>query len=87
MIILEGFEDAIMGIGESVDWDTTRVIYDYEQCLLILMAQHNWSEEEAIEWLEFNVIRADMGPGNPVFVFSPDYIDALSVEAPGGVLH
>ena len=48
---------------------------------------NKWSEEEAIEWMDFNVIHADMGPGNPVFVFTPDYIDGLSLEATGGVLH
>lgn len=87
MIILEGFEDAVLGIGEAVDLDTTRIIYDYEKCISILIEENNWSEEEAIEWMDFNVIHADMGPGNPVFVFTPDYIDGLSLEATGGVLH
>ena len=43
MIILEGFEDAVLGIGEAVDLDTTRIIYDYEKCISILIEENNWS--------------------------------------------
>ena len=54
-IIFDGpeFDDAIVGVT-----DDGQVVYDYDKMVLCMMRQDNISEEEAIEFIEFNTIRA-----------------------------
>ena len=46
------FVDAIVGIS-----DDNRLIYDYDLMIEAAMKEENWTEEEAIDWIEFNTIR------------------------------
>ena len=46
------------------------VVYDYDKCVVILMERDGWSDEEAEEWMEVNVVSAWMGDGTPGFVRS-----------------
>jgi hypothetical protein len=41
--------------------------YDYEKCVGCLMAANGWSREEALEWMEFNVVGGYVGEKGPVF--------------------
>ena len=54
-IIFDGpeFDDAIVGVT-----DEGQVVYDYDKMVQSMMQQDNISEEEAIEFIEFNTIRA-----------------------------
>ena len=57
-------EDAIVFDNMSYDGSivgvTTddRVVYDYDKMVEELMEDEGWSYEEAVEWIEFNTIRA-----------------------------
>jgi hypothetical protein len=62
----DGFEDAIIGVGRQ--FNTEIVIYDEDKCLSILMERDGMTEEEAIEFFEFNVVGAYVGGGTPVYV-------------------
>tara|TARA_B100000945_G_scaffold255450_1_gene212655 strand:- start:361 stop:585 length:225 start_codon:yes stop_codon:yes gene_type:complete len=66
MMKAEGFDEAIIGVGQQFD-KPDRLIYDYDKCLLILMTDQGFTEEEAIEWMEFNVKGAYVGEGTPIF--------------------
>jgi hypothetical protein len=44
-------------------------VYDYDKCVEIFMAQ-GMSHEEAVEWMEFNVVNAYHGEGTPIFITS-----------------
>lgn len=66
MMKAEGFDKAIIGVGQQFD-KPDRLIYDYDKCLLILMTDQGFTEEEAIEWIEFNVKGAYVGEGTPIF--------------------
>ena len=59
----DGFDDAIIGI----DWDSLRLIYSVKKCINIL-AEH-MSEEEAIEYFEYNVSSAWVGEKTPIWCF------------------
>ena len=87
MIILEGFDAAILGGGESAGWDSLRVVYDYQKCLDVLMQQNDWGREDAIEWMDYNVINTHMGKGNPVFVFPSVDLAELAFEIKEEMLH
>lgn len=54
-IILDNmsYDKSIVGITED-----NRLIYSYPKMVEELMKDEGWSEEEAVEWLDYNTIRA-----------------------------
>jgi hypothetical protein len=62
----DGFEDALIGLG----WQHTKLIavYDYKKCVEILMTREEMTHEEAIEWMEFNVVGSYAGEYTPIFM-------------------
>ena len=87
MIILEGFDSAILGVGESAGWDSPCIVYDYQKCLDVLIQKHDWEKEDAIQWMDLNVINAHMGEGNPVFVFPSQDLAELAFEIREETMH
>jgi hypothetical protein len=69
----DGFDDAIIGIGRQSN--KTIVVYDESKCLDILIERDGMTEEEAIEFFEFNVIRAYVGEHTPIFVRLSSYFE------------
>jgi hypothetical protein len=63
ILIADGFDDAIIGI----DRNNPRLIYSISKCIEILMSRDGMSEEEAIEYMEFNVICAYVGDATPIW--------------------
>ncbi len=80
MIVLEGFEEALIGVGECVGVESPVMVYDYNKCLTVLMKQNNWDIEDAIEWMDYNVLSTHMGEANPVFVFPTKDLAELAAE-------
>ena len=60
------YDDALIGVSED-----GRAIYDFEKMIEWLIKKEGWSAEEAIEWIEFNTIRAlpYMGSGAPIIMY------------------
>ena len=50
-IILDGLDEAIMGYSQD-----GLLIYGYELMLDIFMKQNDWTQLEAEEWIDFNVL-------------------------------
>ena len=67
----DGLDDAIIGVGQQFD-KPDRLIYDYDKCIEILMKLNDWNDEEAIEWMEFNVKGAYVGETTPIFRVNHD---------------
>ncbi len=67
-LFADGFEGAFIGIG--IQFTREVAIYDYDDCVKILMDRDGMDEEDAIEFLEFNVTGAYVGPHTPVFLMS-----------------
>ena len=63
-LFADGFDEAMIGM-EAV---RGRAIYDYMICAKILMDRDNMTEEEAYEYMEFNVVTAFVGPMTPLFI-------------------
>lgn len=55
VIILKDFsyDSALIGVS-----DDNRAIYDYDLMVEWLMEKEGWSEEESVEWIEYNTIRS-----------------------------
>ena len=52
-------------------------MYDFDKCVDILQEEHDMTFEQAIEWMEFNVVNAYMGNDTPIFIWEkpdPDYV-------------
>jgi hypothetical protein len=65
-LFADGFDDAIMGV--DLNSDVPRVVYSVEKMVFILMRRDDMSEEEATEYLDFNVFQAYLGEGTPIYM-------------------
>ena len=65
-LIADGFDEAIIGIGRQ--FNKQLVIYDEDKCIQILMERDGMTDEEAIEFFEFNVVGAYVGEYTPIYV-------------------
>ena len=59
----DGFDSAIIGVDES----TMRLIYSVSKCIEILC--EDMSEEDAIEYFNFNVSGSYMGEKTPIWCY------------------
>ena len=68
LLTADGFDDAVIGI----DTWSMRLIYSVSLCIDILKHVDGMSEEEAIEYFDFNVSGAWVGEKTPIWC--QDYI-------------
>jgi hypothetical protein len=66
LLLMDGFDDCIIGICESFGGESV-VAYDYDRVIASLESQ-GMSEEEAVEYHEFNQLGAYVGERTPVFI-------------------
>lgn len=62
----DGFDAAIIGI--CIECIPARVVYDKQKMVDILMEEDEMSEEDAIDFLEYNTWNAYVGEGTPIYV-------------------
>ena len=65
-LLVDGFEDALIGMGCQFNQDVA--VYDYDRCIHILMTRDGMDHYDAVEYMGYNVIGAWVGAGTPVFV-------------------
>ena len=66
-LMADGFDEAILGISQRVGMEDV-VAYDRDKCISVLMDRDGMSQEDAVEYFEFNVAGAYMGENTPVFI-------------------
>ena len=71
ILIVDGFDDAVIGIEES----TMRLVYSVTKCLEIVQSQ-GIPEEEALEHFYFNVHATYIGYKTAIFCFD-DFTDVV----------
>ena len=59
------FDSALIGVSHD-----DRAIYDYDLMVEWLMDKEGFTEEEAVDWISYNTIRAlpYMGNGGPIVI-------------------
>jgi hypothetical protein len=62
----DGFEDAYLGYATQA-CNLPLAVYDYDKCVDILVSRDGMTYDEAIEFIEFNVVCAYVGEGTPLF--------------------
>lgn len=60
------FSTAIVGMS-----DDYRVVYDYNKMIEHLITYEGWSEQEAIDWIDFNTLRTYTSEGQMPIVMYP----------------
>jgi hypothetical protein len=60
----DGFDAALVGYTVGM---RTVLVYDADQCVDVL-TDSGMTEEEAVEWMEYNTLGAYVGPDGPLFV-------------------
>lgn len=58
----DGFDEAVIGI----DTNSMRLIYSYSLCVAVLV-KDGMTEEDAIDYLEYNVVSAYVGEKTPIW--------------------
>jgi hypothetical protein len=69
MLKADGFNEAIIGMCSDIATSGERLIYNANKCIDILIRDHEMSEEEAIEYFEFNVSGAYVGENTPIWLY------------------
>ena len=67
MLKWDGFDNAIVGVGERNNTDSM-IVYDYDKMVKVLVTRDDMSYEEAEEYIEFNIVGAWIGDTTPIIV-------------------
>lgn len=64
-----GYDSALIGVTTN-----NEAVYSFEAMVEWLMDEEGLSQDDAIEWIEYNTIRAlpYMGPGRPIIFYKLD---------------
>ena len=68
-IVLDGLDDAIVGVGHSKDLEP-RLIYSISKIILILMERDKMTQLEAVEFYDYNIADGYFGNHGPIFLES-----------------
>ena len=89
MLKIDGFDECIIGIAQIWGKDMPVVVYDIGEIIEVLIEEHDMSREEAVEWMEFNVVGAWVGETTPIFVHEipsdqkvDEFLEDLGFEPP-----
>ncbi len=76
-IKFDGFDEAIIGITANSD----TIVYDGNRILQLLSEKNDFSAEDALEFMEFNIIGLYAGEYTPVIVWLDDPEGVLAYVA------
>ena len=67
MLKWDGFDSAVIGVGERNNTDSM-IVYDYSKMVNVLMTRDGMAHEEAEEYIDFNIVGAWIGDTTPIIV-------------------
>ena len=63
-ILWDGFDEALVGLEET----TAKAVYDVGKMVKILIERDDMTEEEALDYLNYNVFNAYVGKMTPIHI-------------------
>jgi hypothetical protein len=66
-LFLDGFDEAIIGYTRNSSSEVV-CVYNIGRILEILVGEHNMTQEEAIEYYDFNIEPSYMGEHSPIYM-------------------
>lgn len=81
-VFLKGYEVAVMGAAVRFGMDDMHVIYDYDQCVNLVMARNQLGLEGAMAWFDKNVMQPSRESETyPIFASTSDLRVELDRQA------
>ena len=66
-LLLDGFEAAFVGVARRCG-QPSLAVYDAGLCIRVLMERDGMTEDDAVEFFDFNTAGAWVGPNTPVIL-------------------
>ena len=70
-LLADGFDKAVLGLSRGPG-SADVAVYSIDRCIDVLVERDGMTEDEAIEYMNFNVLDAFMGPMTPIFLWEMD---------------
>lgn len=67
VLLMDGFDDAIIGYSQRIN-DPILAVYSWDLMVKVLMERDGMSDEEAMEYIDFNCLGAWVGEQTPIIV-------------------
>jgi hypothetical protein len=67
-LLADGFEEAFIGVTEPQPGRPSCAVYDFDDCVSVLVRRDGMAYDEAVEFMLFNVTDAYVGDQTPIFV-------------------
>jgi hypothetical protein len=69
LLKFDGLDDAIIGTASPASGDGEVIVYDGEKILDILIAGSDMDEEEALDYMSFNILGLYAGTNTPIVMW------------------
>ena len=79
VILFDGLDDALIGWSRPMN-SPTLAVYDYNLMVELIVGRDGCTVDDAIEFVDFNVIGMYVGPGTPIVMYRPDWVDVRFAE-------
>jgi hypothetical protein len=70
VLLADGFESAFVGVASRAG-QPLLAAYSYHRAVKVLMERDGMTYEDAVEWMEFNVVGAWAGERTPLWLHEP----------------
>jgi hypothetical protein len=74
-LLADGFDAALIGFSQRMN-EPMLAVYSYEKMVQVLMDNDDLSYDDAVEYVDFNVVGAWVGEQTPIIVMPIDSIIA-----------
>jgi hypothetical protein len=66
ILLADGFEAAFIGVCRR--FANNCALYDYQKCIDILVERDKMDRDDAVDYLDYNVLGAYVGRNTPIFL-------------------
>jgi hypothetical protein len=67
VLLCDGFDEAFIGLSQRIN-EPLCAVYSYEKMVDVLMSRDGMDYEDAVDYLDFNVVGAWVGEQTPIIV-------------------
>jgi hypothetical protein len=72
VLLCDGFDEAFIGLSQRIN-EPLLAVYSYDKMIDVLVKRDGMEHEDAIDYLDFNVLGAWVGEQTPIIVTSMFY--------------
>jgi hypothetical protein len=72
VLLCDGFDEAFIGLSQRIN-EPLLAVYSYEKMVQVLMKRDGMGHDDAVDYLDFNVLGAWVGEQTPIIVTSLNY--------------